>query len=185
MTDVFETIAVRRSIRKYIDQPVEEEKLQQILQAARLAPTWANKQCWKIVVVRDAATKQALSDLSNVPSSGYATNPCQKALASAPMVLVVCADPQRSGKLNGKAYYLVDVGILMDHIMLAAASLGLGTCCVGVFDEKGIKEVLGVPPNVEVVLLSPLGYPERIPDPRPRHGLHDQVMEGRWPQSST
>lgn len=180
MSDFAEVIGARRAIRRYIDQPVEEEKLQMVLRAARLAPTWANLQCWKIIVVRDAATKQALSDLSNVASGGYAANPARKALASAPIVLVACADPQKSGVLNGKAYYLVDVGIVMDHIMLTAASLGLGTCFVGVFDEEGVKRTLGVPQNIEVVALTPLGYPERIPEPRPRKDLQEMVAYERW-----
>ncbi|MCL5961196.1 MAG: nitroreductase family protein [Chloroflexi bacterium] len=180
MTDIHHTIAGRRAIRKYTDRPVEEEKLQRVLQAARLAPTWANLQCWKVIVVRDAGTKQALSDLSNVASAGYAGNPCRKALAAAPVVLVTCADPERSGKLNGKAYYLVDSGIVMDHIMLSATALGLGTCFVVVFDEEGVRKVLGIPSHIEVVGMTPLGYPERIPDPRPRNDLSEMVAYDRW-----
>ncbi len=180
MADLFETIEVRRSIRKYVDQPVEEEKLQKVLQAARLSPTWANGQCWKIIVVRDAATRQTLSELSTVASTGIASNPCHKGLAGAPIDLVVCADPEKSGHINGKAYYLADVGLVMENVMLTAASLGLGTCFVGVFQEEEVKKLLGVPANVEVVAMTPLGYPERIPGPRPRNDLGEMVAYDRW-----
>ena len=178
--NMFETIRIRRAIRKYTSQPVEEEKLLQVLEASRLAPTWANKQCCKVIVIRSQETKEALSEISNVPGSGYPLNPARKSLVSAPIVLVICADPELSGNMYGKEYYLVDVGIVMDHIMLTAASLGLGTCFVGVFDEEKVKRLLDVPANIRVVGITPLGYPERWPDARPRKVLNELVAYEKW-----
>lgn len=178
-------IEERRTIRKYTEQPVEEEKLQRVLAAARLAPTWANQQCWRIVVVRDQATREQLSALSNVEGSDHHPNPAGKALATAPIVLVACADPTKSGRMFGKDYYLVDVGIVMDHIMLAATELGLGTAFVGVFDEERVKELLDIPSHIRVVALTPLGYAERWPNPRPRKDLTEMVFEERWRRSSS
>ena len=91
--DLFEAIRTRRSVRKYSDKPVEDDKLQAVLEAVRMAPSWANMQCWRLVVVKDKAVKETLSDLSYVESyfspKGYKANPSKKALAEAPVVIVL------------------------------------------------------------------------------------------------
>lgn len=179
---MIKAIEERRTVRKYTDQPVEEEKLREVLASARLAPTWANKQCWKLIVVRDQATREKLAQLSNVEASEHYPNPGAKGLAMAPVVLVACADPARSGHMYGQDYYLVDVGIVMDHILLAATEVGLGTCFVGVFDEQGVKDLLGIPSHIRVVAMTPLGYAERWPNPRPRNDIGEMVFEGSWRQ---
>jgi nitroreductase len=161
--DLFETIMTRRSVRKYQDKPVEEEKLQAVLEAVRLAPSWANLQCWRMVVVKDKNMRQKISDLSYVESffapKGYKANPSKKALAEAPVVIVLCADPTNSGMLWEQQYYLVDCGIASENLMLAGRAQGLGTVFVGVYDEEKIKSLLHIPANVRVVGLFPLGYP--------------------------
>jgi len=144
--DLFEAIKTRRSIRKYTNQPVEDDKLAAVLEAVRLAPSWANMQCWRMVVVRDGSVKEALSDLSYVESyfspKGYKANPSKKALAEAPIVIVLCAEPQQSGSIWGQNYYLVDAGIASENLMLAARAQGLGTVFVGVYDEVKVKGML-------------------------------------------
>jgi len=146
------TIRTRRSVRKYLDTPVEEKKLQAVLEAVRQAPSWANTQCWRMLVVRDIATKAQISELSYVESfftpKGYKANPSQKALAEAPVVIVLCADPVDSGTLWGQNYYLVDTGIASQNLMLAAWGMGLGTVFVGVYDEEKIKALLDIPSSV-------------------------------------
>jgi nitroreductase len=185
--ELFETIKTRRSVRKYLDTPIEEKKLQAVLEAVRQAPSWANTQCWRLVVVRDLETKAQISELSYVESffapKGYKTNPAQKGLAEAPVVIVLCADPIDSGTLWGQNYYLVDTGIASQNLMLAAWGMGLGTVFVGVYDEKKIKALLGIPSSVRIVGLFPIGYPaEKKKDGPARKPLAEICFEGKWAQ---
>lgn len=183
--DLFDAIRTRRSIRRFADRPVEDEKLQAVLEAARQAPSWANLQCWRFVVVRDAALKLAISDLSYVESFfaplGYKTNPAKKGLAEAPLVIVACADPARSGTLWKQPYYMTDIGIAAQNLMLAARALGLGTVFVGVFDEDRVRRLLNIPPEIRVVGIIPLGYPaEEKTDGPSRKPLGEVVFHERW-----
>lgn len=182
--DVLEAINTRRSIRKYQDRPVEEEKLRTVLEAARMAPSWSNLQCWRFVVVRDPTTRATLSDLSFVESFfsayGFKKNPAQKAIAEAPAVIVACADPARSGTMGDQHYYLADLGIAAQNLMLAAHDAGLGTVFVGVFDEEKVRALLGIPADIRVVGLFPLGYPLEEKSGPPRKPLEEIVFEGRW-----
>ncbi len=183
--DTLEAIRTRRSIRKFAGRPVEPEKLQMVLEAARLAPSWANMQCWRFVVVEDAKVKARISELSYVEAffgpKGYKTNPAQKALAEAPVVIVACADPTKSGELRGEQYYMTDLGIAAQNLMLAAHSLGLGSVFVGVFDEDSIGLLLDIPPEIRIVGLFPLGYPlEEGKGGPPRKPLDEIVHYGAW-----
>jgi len=183
--ETLEAIKTRRSIRKFSDQPVEPEKLQAVLEAVQQAPSWSNRQCWSLVVVQDQEARNRISELSFVESFfatyGYKSNPAQKGLAQAPIVLVACADPQQSGDLRGEQYYMADLGIASQNLMLAAHDLGLGTVFVGVFDEEQLKGLLGIPPHIRIVGLFPLGYPagEAKGGP-PRKPLDEFVHYGTW-----
>ena len=183
--ELFEAIRTRRSIRKYLDKPVEEEKLQAVLEAVRLAPSWANMQCWRMVVVKDKEARQKFSDLSYVEAymapKGYKANPSKKALAEAPVVIVLCADPANSGTIWEQPYYLVDCGIAAQNLMLAARAQGLGTVFVGIYEEEKIKALLGIPAGVRVVGLFPLGYPpEEGKAGPPRKPLDEICHYGTW-----
>lgn len=183
--DTLDTIRTRRSIRKFSGKPVEPEKLQAVLEAARLAPSWANMQCWRFVVIRDAGMKEKISELSYVESffapKGYKTNPAQKALAEAPVVIVACAEPLDSGDLRGQQYYMTDVGIATENLMLAAHALGLGSVFVGVFDEEQLGELLDIPPGIRIVGLFPLGYPQEEQKAGPaRKPLEEIVYNEKW-----
>jgi nitroreductase len=185
--ELFEAIRTRRSVRKYLDTPIEEEKLQAVLEAVRQSPSWANTQCWRMVVVRDEETKAKISELSYVESfmapKGYKANPSKKALAEAPVVIVLCANPVNSGMLWGQNYYLVDTGIASQSLMLAARGLGLGTVFVGVYDEEKIKVLLSIPSSVRIVGLFPLGYPtEGKKDGPARKPLAEICFNGKWGQ---
>ncbi len=146
--DFNDVVSSRKSVRGYSDKPVEEEKLMKVLEAARLAPSWANKQCCRYIVVKDAIKIQELSG-----NFGW--------LKQAPIILVACADPKDSGDRNGMKYFLVDVGISMQQLVLTATNLELGTCWIGAFDEEKIKRALNIPENVKVVAMTPLGYPDK------------------------
>ena len=183
--ELFEAIKTRRSVRTYQDKPVENEKLQAVLDAVRMAPSWANMQCWRMVVVKDKAAREKISDLSYVESyfspKGYKSNPSKKALAAAPVVIVLCADPAQSGVLWDQDYYLVDAGIAAQNLMLAARSLGLGTVFVGVYDEEKVKKLLNIPASVRIIGLLPLGYPtEEKKDGPKRKPLDEICFNERW-----
>lgn len=149
--DFFDVIKTRNCIRNYIDQPVEPEKLEQIMTAGRLAPSWRNGQCWKFIVVTDPARKKELIRSTSLFNQSW--------MGKEYAIIVACADPTRSGQRNDQQYYLVDVAIAMEHVVLAATALGLGTCWIGGFEENRVKSVLGIPANHRVVALTTLGYP--------------------------
>ena len=147
----FDVIKTRNSIRKYIDKPVAPEKIEQIMTAAQLAPSWKNGQCWKFVLVTDPEQKKSLIRCTSVFNQSW--------MGTEYAIIVACADPARSGFRNDQHYYLVDAAIAMEHLILAATELGLGTCWIGGFEEAKAKKVLAIPDNYRVVAMTALGYP--------------------------
>lgn len=143
----------RRSIRKYEKGEIPWEHLAKILEAARSAPSAANRQPWHLVVVRDPARKLALSRACNG----------QTWMADADCIICGVGSPEASER-----WYAVDVAIAMQTLVLAATALGYGTCWVGAFDEDAVKEVLEIPDNLKVIALTPLGIPAEKPAQRPR-----------------
>jgi len=162
MSDLFESIRERRSVRKYEDKDIPEDILKQVLEAVRWAPSWANTQCWEIVVIKNISVKEKLQE--SFPPKG---NPATKAIVAAPVLLALC------GKLNSSGYYkdkvttkfgdwfMFDLGIATQTICLAAHDLGLGTVITGLFDHDKAREVLNVPQGYELVSLIPMGYPAK------------------------
>ncbi len=147
--NVMDAIKTRKSVRAYLPTPVEDEKLNAVLEAARLAPSAANRQEWRFVIVRERETRQKLADAAG--GQGF--------LAEAPVVIVACAETDGHVMRCGQLSYPIDVAIALDHISLAAVDLGLGSCWIGLFDEKKVKEILRIPDAIRVVELMPLGYP--------------------------
>jgi nitroreductase len=146
--EFYDVIKNRKSVRKYSDKKVPGDVIERILEAARWAPSWANRQCWRYIIVDDPALFPEIV-------SGIAVS------WGAPMYVVACADPANSGRKNGMDYYMLDVGISMEHLVLAAAAEGLGTCWIGgMMNEASVKKALDVPENMKVVAVTPLGYPE-------------------------
>ena len=168
-----EAIRTRRSVRKYEETAISDEQINQVLESARYAESWANKQGWHILVVKSPEARAKVA-------AAIEGNPGAKAVGQAPVLLAVCMDPELSGNMNGKPYYMVDAGILMDHLMLAAADLGLGTVFIGAFDEDKVRPVLGVPEQYRIVGLTPLGVPSKMPGERPRNELEDIVHWETW-----
>lgn len=140
--DVFEAVQERRSIRVYQDTPVPREKLEKILEAARLAPSARNIEPWHFIAVTDNEKRKILS------KGRFA-----KFLAEAPVVIVACGDKEASPD-----WYAIDVALAVENMVLTAISEGLSTCCVGSFEEKEVKETVKVPDNFEVLLLLAVGY---------------------------
>ena len=178
--EVLEAIKTRRSIRKYKPDPVDDKILETVLEAARWAPSWANTQCWRFVVVRDINIKAELADTSQVPNSAL------EAIRNAPIVIVACAELGKSGYYEGKPYtdkgdwFMFDVALAMQNLVLAAHSLGLATVHVGRFDARKAASVLGVPEGFCVVEMTPLGYPDQVRDPRPRKELAEIVFYDKY-----
>ena len=169
--DFQELIRVRRSVRGYKPDPIDDDVLARVLGAARIAPTACNLQPFHLIVVSDPETRARMKDV-------YARD----WFSSAPVILVGCVEPGKAWKRgDGWNAAEVDLAIAMDHIVLAATEEGLGTCWVCAFDEAKAKSVLGVPPGIRVVAMTPLGYPDGTP-PRPfaRKPLADLVHRERW-----
>jgi len=166
--DFYEVIRGRRSVRAYRTDPVEEDRLRRVLEAARAAPSAANRQPWHFVVIRDAGLRARMLEAYSQPW-----------FAQAPVIVCACARPAEAWQRgDGKNYSDVDVTIAMDHLILAAAAEGLGTCWIGAFKPDRLREVLGLPADLEPVALTPLGYPAQSPEPRPRKPL-EEIVEYR------
>jgi nitroreductase len=149
----------RYSVRAYAERPVSRETLLAVLEAARIAPTACNNQPWRILVVQDPATRAALA----------ACYP-QAWLATAPVILVCCAEPGRAWcRRDGKNHAEIDVAIVVDHLTLAATEAGLGSCWICAFDAAKARQALQMPAGLEPVVLLPLGYPAAEAAPNPRH----------------
>lgn len=168
--DVLEAIRTRRSIRAYDSREVEEEKLKRVLEAGRLAPSASNRQDWKFIVVRDSEKRKML-----VEAAGG-----QAFVEEAPVVLVVCGTEPDKVMYCGQPAYTVDTSIALSFMILEACELGLGTCWLGHFDEKRVKEILGIPAGVRVVAMTPLGYPAESPAARPRKSIDEVVSFERF-----
>jgi nitroreductase len=181
--EFMDLVLKRRSIRKYKSNPVPEEKLKYVLDAARFAPSWGNRQCWKYIIVTDEALRRKIIERNVPPPPPIEGRPVRPRdwPAQAPIIIVGCADPTKSGDKEDKEYYLLDMGISMEHLMLAAAEQGLGTCWIGGgFDEVIVKHALGIPKEIRVVALTPLGYPDETTEPRSRKTIEEITSRNHW-----
>ncbi len=165
--ELMDVVRKRRSVRKYKPDKVPKAEIEYVLEASRLAPSWKNLQCWRYIVVTDEATRRKIT------MTDWA--------AKAPVVVVGCGDPSKAGDRDGKPYYMLDMGISMEHLVLAAAERGLGTCWLGGhLDEKVVRDALGVPENYRVVAMTPLGYPDESPPAKPRKPMSEMVTWEKW-----
>lgn len=160
--EVFEAIATRRSVRKYSGRPVEEEKLRQVLEAGRLAPSSTNGQNWRFIVVRD---REKINQLMEAADG-------QPFVGEAPCAIVVCGTNRRIMDC-GQPTDTVDCSIALSFMMLAAHAQGLGTCWLGHFFADKVKKALSIPDDVSVVAFTPLGYADEMPAKRPRKDLSE------------
>ncbi len=161
MSDLAEIIKGRRSIRKYVERDVPESIMSRIFEAIKWSPSWANTQCWEIIVVKEAALKESLQQILSP------VNPAKKAMKEAPVVLGVCGKQNVAGFFKGEAatkfgdWLMFDLGIVTQNICLTAHAEGLATVITGSFDHDKAKEILGVPEGVELMVMIPLGYPAK------------------------
>jgi nitroreductase len=182
--DVFEAITKRRSIRAYKSTPISQSNLNKILEAGRLAPSWANTQTWRFVVVQDLAVKALLADAAAAPESRN-----NKVLKQAPVVIAACAELNKAGFRDGKAvtdkdgsWYMFDAGIALQNMVLEAMELGIGTLYIGAFDAKKAGAFLGLPEGYTCVALLPLGFADEAPEARARKDTSEIVFKNKFGQ---
>ena len=159
-----ELARARYSVRNFLDTPIEDEKMSLILEAGRVAPTACNFQPQRIYVAKSAASREKLAQVC-------------RCTFGAPVILVVCYDRERDWKnklMPGYESGETDAAIVCTHMMLQAFELGIGSCWVGYFNADAVKEALGLPENVTVSALLPMGYPAEDAAPLP---LHSQIRE--------
>ena len=161
----------RRSVRAYKQDTVEDAKLNQVLEAAQIAPTAANRQPFRLIVVHTAGKETELARINSRPM-----------FVQAPLLIFAVAVPAEGWvHKDGKNYSDVDVAIMVDHLTLAATELGLGTCWMAAVDRAAVREILHLPPEVEPIVVTPLGYPApEISRERKRKPLTELVKYERW-----
>ena len=192
--DLFEAIKNRRSIRRYKPDPVDDKKIEAILETGRWAPSWGNSQCWRFVVVRDAKVRAELADTLmkiKLPDKEL-PNPAAGAMSTVPVIIVVCARIGRAGAGYGKPgaepeyatdkgdWFMFDVALAVQNMVLAAHAQGLGTVIIGAFDAKQVEKILNVPDGYRAVTLFPLGVPEHEGKAPPRKELSEIVFKDRF-----
>ncbi len=167
----FTTLAAARySVRAYKPDPVPEEMLQRVLEAARLAPTAHNAQPFRLIVIHTRGREQEL--LRVYPREWF---------VQPPLVIAGCLVTTETWvRGDGKSYGEVDVAIVMDHLILAATSLGLGTCWIAAFNAAAAREALALPDHVQPVIFTPLGFPAIEPHEKRRRPLEELVLYERW-----
>ncbi len=185
-SNVLDVIKFRRSVREFSSRPIEKEKMDTIMEAARLAPSSCNTQPWEFVVVdnRDALIKVAKAQPPGTPINKFLVDA---------VAIIVCVDNPRivihkaAGALNRNNQRL-DMGLAVEHMVLVAAELGIGSCWIGWFSEKKIKEILNIPKKKTVSVLLALGYPKNASDgnsigaipARPRKETSEIVFYNRY-----
>jgi nitroreductase len=171
MMEMMDAIRARKSVRSYLDRPVDDATFGRVMEAARLAPSARNDQEWRFVAVRNKATRERIAlDAAKQPF-----------IAEAAVLLACCAETDGRIMRCGQVSYPIDVAIAMDHLSLAAAAEGLGTCWIGSFDEEMVKTLLGIPRAVRVVQLMPLGWPvDPAPITKRRLQMEKILKSERW-----
>ena len=169
MENLLQIVRGRRSIRKFKPDPIPEEDLREILEAATWAPSAGNTQDWRFIVVRDPGLKTKLAEAAM----------WQNFLMEAPVVIVVCADLERArdayGERGVELYSVQDTAAATQNMLLVAHAKGIGSCWVGAFSEVLVREALGLGQMMRPVALIPLGYPAQVPAPPPRRPLEEMV----------
>ena len=163
-------IETRYSVRGYKPDPVDDDTLGKVLEAARRAPTAANRQAFRLIVIHTRGREKELALVYGRPW-----------FTDAPLIIAVVALPGEAWRrMDGKPYDEVDATIAMDHLVLAATALGLGTCWIAAFDPDAAREVLGLPDDAEPIAFTPLGYPDKAASTTGRMPLDELVRYERW-----
>jgi len=194
--ELFEAIKNRRSIRRYKADPVDDKKINAILEAGRWAPSWGNTQCWRFIVVRDAKVRAKLADTLakiKLPDKEI-PNPGANAVNTVPVVIVVCAEIGKSGTKPGPGgggggyvtdkgdWFMFDTALAVQNMVLAAHAQGLGTVIIGLFDAAAAEKVINIPKGYRIVTLFPVGVPDQEGKAPPRKELSEIVIKDKFGQ---
>jgi nitroreductase len=176
MQALLQAIKQRRSVRKFRPDELTDGQVEALLEAIQWAPSWANTQCWEIVLVKESEQKRRLQET-------VGRNPAFNAMVEAPLVLVLCARKERAGFKQGKPstrygdWFMYDLGLANQNLCLAAFALGLGTVIVGRFDHAAVEKICNVPDDCVAVTMVPIGVPDTDTKVPPRKDLSEFVHE--------
>ncbi len=168
-----DAILTRRSVRKFTDYTVTEAEIDELLDAARWSPSWANTQCWEFIIIQD---RELIKEVTDTYSS---TNPARKCSESASLLIAVCADTKKAGYKKSEpstiydSWFMFDLGIAVQNISLRAHDMGLGTVIVGSMDHRKCEEILNVKSPYSLVTVIPVGKPETAPSGPSRREISD------------
>ncbi|MCY6370491.1 nitroreductase family protein [Clostridium ganghwense] len=171
----YDVVENRKSIKKFKTNTLDKDKINRMINAAMMSPSWKNQTCYKFILVDDDNKKQSIANaiMNN-------TNEATQSVMDAPMTAVVVAEPDASGAMEGKEYYLVDSAIAMEHFVLAATQEGYGTCWIASFDERKIKDILSIPDHFRVVALTPVGEIAAEKPKNPPKDVREYVFLNEW-----
>lgn len=164
----YDVINERTSIKSFKNTPIEKDKLNRVIESAMMSPSWKNNSSYRFILVDNEGEKAILANsvMNSIDSPA-------NGLVEAPLIAVVIAQPDESGEIGSKDYYLVDSAIAMEHFILAATNEGYGTCWIASFDESRVKELLNIPEAFRVVAMTPVG----VPAENPNHHLEKDTSE--------
>ncbi len=177
---IMKVIKERRSVRNFEDKAVPDDLLQTVLEAVQWTPSWANTQCWEIVVIKDPEVKARVQEA--VPKS----NPAFKSIVNAPVVLALCARLNDSGYYKNAVttkfgdWFMFDLGLATQSIVLAAHAAGLGTVIAGLFDHDKAAAAVNMPAGHELVVLIPMGFPSKVPSAPKRKEISEFTRENTF-----
>jgi nitroreductase len=166
--EFLELVKNRHSVRAYKSIPVEDKKMKEILEAARLAPTGANRQAFQLIVIHTAGREEELRIIYD-----------RAWFVQAPVIICACATITPGQPFREGGNYR-DVAIVMDHLILAATSLGLGTCWIGAFDPDAARDILGLPEEANPIVFATIGYADDEPRPKVRKPIEQLVRYEHW-----
>ena len=178
---VMKAIKERRSVRNFEDKPIPDDLLDTVLEAVQWTPSWANTQCWEVVVIKDPGIKADLQEAAFQKS-----NPAFKSIANAPVVIALCARLNESGYYKNVVttkfgdWFLFDLGLAAQSIGLAAHAVGLGTVITGLFDHDKAAAVINLPGGHELVSLIPIGFPSKVPSAPKRKEISEFTRENTF-----
>ncbi|MFT5873324.1 MAG: nitroreductase [Clostridium sp.] len=176
--EFYDVVQTRKSIKKFNNTPIDSEKLARMINAAMMSPSWKNNTSYKFILVDE---KKELEQISKAIMNK--DNSAAQSIIDSPMTAVVVADPDASGEVENKEFYLVDSAIAMEHFVLSATNEGYGTCWIAAIDEDIIKKTLSIPQNYKVVAMTPIGEIAESKEHNDKKNIKDFVFLNTWDNS--